>query len=80
MISFKKEQNKISGEVEDNFSIISQISYRLNNQKWIILKPVDGIYDTNKEKFIFSIKLNEKSRLEIKALDEAGNISHRFVK
>ena len=80
VISFKKEQNQISGEVKDNFSIISQISYRLDNNKWIILKPVDGIYDTIKEKFIFAIKFDEKSILEIKALDEAGNISHRFVK
>ncbi len=69
----------ITGRVEDDkldkTSNIAQIFYRLDGGEWIEVNSFDGIYDSSKEDFSFTLEeLSLGSHtIEIRAIDASGN-------
>lgn len=66
----------IKGEARDNLCRIKRIEYSLNAGDWIVIHPLDEIFDSNREPFQFTI--SELSAGEhmvvIKVTDSSGNI------
>lgn len=69
----------IKFSVSDAHSIIKNVSYIINGTKTIKLAPIDGIFDSMKEDFTFSIPLNEALFLQINASDNSSNNSAKGV-
>ncbi|MFH1226440.1 MAG: hypothetical protein V1701_00880 [Planctomycetota bacterium] len=73
------KDNEFSGEVEDNFNYIARIEYSLDGQSWETVYPVDNMFDSQTEKFLFNIKniVPGTHVISIKATDADGNIGIR---
>ncbi|TES90739.1 MAG: hypothetical protein E3J87_09375 [Candidatus Cloacimonadota bacterium] len=59
----KNIEVKVTGE--DKLSILKSVSYSVNGGEWNILLPDDGIFDSKKEEFLFTIKENESGEYTV---------------
>jgi hypothetical protein len=73
-----KNGNKlsVSFQTEDSFSRIKEVKYLIRPDIWRVIFPVDGICDSDQEKFEFSLTLVPKSDdlITVKVTDEQGNV------
>ncbi len=65
----------IKGEAIDNFTAISKIEYSLNAKDWIVIYPLDYIFDSQEELFRFIVRdlTPGEQTIVITSTDEAGN-------
>ncbi|MBN2246590.1 MAG: hypothetical protein JW755_12170 [Candidatus Aminicenantes bacterium] len=73
-----KNGNKLSASflTEDSFSRIKEVKYLIRPDIWRVIFPVDGICDSDQEKFEFTLNLMPKSDdlITVKVMDEQGNV------
>ncbi len=68
--------HRVSGSATDNFSAISSIEYSVNDLKWRMVFPKDGLLDSMREEFSFSFDAPEGDgphTLIVRARDFVGN-------
>jgi hypothetical protein len=68
---------RVSGSATDNFSAISSIEYSVNDLKWRMVFPKDGLLDSMHEEFAFAIDVpagDGPHTLIVRARDFVGNI------
>ncbi len=75
-IAFNAEENRFTGKVRDDYSVISEMAYSIDGGDWVLFLPLDGILDQKVE----TISLSAPEHLEtgkhviaFRFLDEAGN-------
>lgn len=66
----------IRGEVRDALSNIKSLEYSLDAKKWVAIFPQDGLFDSQREEFKFTLtNLNKGERtIMFRATDQADNI------
>ena len=74
-VQHSKDGMRLNGEARDNMTIIVNGEYCLNNGKWIVFLPEDGLFDSKSERFFVILeKLEEgENTVSVKVMDEAGN-------
>lgn len=70
---------EVSFSVSDTHSIIKETSYIINGSTTIKLVPIDGIFDSKKESFLFSIPLDTALFLQISTQDDSNNNTTKGV-
>lgn len=76
----EKNAIKVSFAAEDSFSPIQEVKFLVRPNSWQVVFPVDGICDSKKEEFDFSVTLplNFDDMITVKVEDTKGNIGvHR---
>jgi sugar lactone lactonase YvrE len=64
----------IQFEVRDDWSSISKVEYSLDAQRWQVVYPRDGIFDSRNEQFELTLETNDAARgLIIRAYDAKNN-------
>ena len=59
--------------VNDTHSPVERVEYSLDTERWQVVHPVDGIPDSQTERFELSIDPDDTDRLVIRATDAMGN-------
>ncbi|MDK2818288.1 MAG: hypothetical protein KFW21_02430 [Spirochaetota bacterium] len=80
-INLKKSTKsvEVSFSVSDTHSIIKETSYIINGSTTIKLVPIDGIFDSKKESFLFNIPLDTALFLQISTQDDSNNNTTKGV-
>jgi hypothetical protein len=68
---------EVTGTARDSFSVIQRIEYSVDGGDWVLIYPVDGLYDDKEERFRFHLKERPSAgphTLTLRAYDSDGNI------
>lgn len=67
--------NPFRADNDISTNIISNVQYRINNEEWINLQPVDGEFDNHTEEFTFKTKPLPKGlyKIEARSINSIGN-------
>jgi len=64
----------IQFEVRDDWSSVSKVEYSLDAQRWLVVYPRDGIFDSRHEQFELTLENGDKARgLILRAYDAKNN-------
>jgi hypothetical protein len=70
----EKGRTTIQFEVRDEWSSIQKVEYSLDAQRWQVLYPMDGIFDSRTERFELALDSEVTARgLIIRAYDAKNN-------
>ncbi len=71
-----KRKYRVEGEVIDKASLVKELSFSLDGRDWVLLSPLDGLFDSPREGFSFPIGPLRKGEhtIVVKAKDLLLNI------
>ena len=71
-----KGKYRVEGEVMDKASLVKELSFSLDGRDWVLLSPLDGLFDSPREEFSFPIGPLRKGEhtIVVKAKDLLLNI------
>jgi hypothetical protein len=67
------EQTVIPFTVEDSHSPIQRVEYSTDTERWQLVYPIDGIPDSQVERFEITINTDESARVILRATDAMAN-------
>ena len=80
IVNFKAARNRdvleVSFEAQDAFSHIEDVRFQIRPDAWRVVFPVDGISDSRREAFKFTVKLppGADNMIVVRVRDAAGNV------
>ena len=81
-LSYQQEGNKLAvgTRVNDALSVIASVQYSVDSaEKWRLVLPKDGIYDSREEQVAFEVEIEETGEhlVAIRYTDGLGNVTYR---
>ncbi len=73
-LEWNKERGMLLAEVDDESSVLVEVSVRIDDEIWTPIEPQDGVLDAPRERFEVPLT-SAGSRLWVRAVDAAGNVA-----
>jgi hypothetical protein len=81
VVDLRATGGKLTGKAVDSLGPISKLEYTVDGIEWLLMFPVDGLFDTREEAFELPLQLLPKGELSVmvRATDARGNVGSSEV-